>query len=51
MTYGGFIVIVVSILTFIVEFIRMLHIARLPQVSVTLGDSKKHKLVDNELLE
>lgn len=30
LTYGGLLVIVASIATFIVEFLRMMHIARLP---------------------
>lgn len=30
LTYGGLFVIIASIITFIVEFLRMMHIARLP---------------------
>ena len=31
-SYGGLVVIIASILTFIVEFMRMVHIARIPAI-------------------
>ena len=35
LTYGGLVVIVASILTFLIEFMRMLHIARMPALKST----------------
>ena len=35
LTYGGLLVIIASIITFIVEFMRMAHIARMPTLKST----------------
>ena len=43
LTYGGLVIIVASILTFIVEFLRLTHFARLPQLK---GDNKMGQLED-----
>ena len=43
LTYGGLVIIVASILTFIVEFLRLTHFARLPQLK---GDDKMGQLED-----
>ena len=35
LTYGGLVVIIASVLTFIIEFMRMVHIARMPALKST----------------
>ena len=49
LTYGGLAVIVASIFTFLLEFMRMVHIARMPSVSAGHADLEQLETKLDEL--